>query len=535
MSRRVIITLWVIAAVVSAVLYAANLWFGELNQDEGWYLYAARMVTHGKLPYIDFASTQGPVMPFVYVLAQPLVGMLGVAGGRLFTAILGLACAVLAALLAARLVPPEKKQVAAFLAFTLVGVNVYQSYFTTIVKTYSLCGLFLTAGFLVLSHADGKYGWIKAYTAGIVLCLAAGTRISSAFVLPVVVVVLFMAVVQVRKWQAVVDSSGAGAIVGDAAAAKMDPFIWLWFALGALAAAVLIFLPFAIKAPAGTWFALVEYHAGRQPGSFAALLAYKAGFLSRFVQAYFVPIALLVAACVFALVSGRVKVSVRAWLTVVGETPLSRAVVIALWLSVAAVTAVHLCAPFPYEDYQVMVFPLFAVALSVMLAGIQGGGPVPAGSAGSPRAGLFMPVMVLLVSVACAFSSPVNQGWFIGQRKAIWWPLRKETPIQKLHRTAEIIRSITKPGDLLLTQDLYLAVECGLNVPYGMELGPFCYFPDWSRDKALVCNVLNRDLMVRTLLLSDAPVAAFSGYGLTIRAGGPVAGGLPAICPVARG
>ena len=58
--------LWVLAAGAFVVLGAAAVWMGGINQDEGWYLYAANLVAEGKVPYRDFAYTQGPVMPFVY-------------------------------------------------------------------------------------------------------------------------------------------------------------------------------------------------------------------------------------------------------------------------------------------------------------------------------------------------------------------------------------------------------------------------------------------------------------------------------------
>ena len=48
------------------VLGAAAVWMGGLNQDEGWYLYAANLVAEGKVPYRDFFYTQGPLLPFVY-------------------------------------------------------------------------------------------------------------------------------------------------------------------------------------------------------------------------------------------------------------------------------------------------------------------------------------------------------------------------------------------------------------------------------------------------------------------------------------
>ncbi|NLB56843.1 MAG: hypothetical protein GX811_13975, partial [Lentisphaerae bacterium] len=61
---------WLIAVILTVVLLALNIYLGDLNQDEGWYLYAADKVVAGEMPYKDFAYTQGPVMPYVYALAQ---------------------------------------------------------------------------------------------------------------------------------------------------------------------------------------------------------------------------------------------------------------------------------------------------------------------------------------------------------------------------------------------------------------------------------------------------------------------------------
>src|SRR5882757_1777342 len=63
-----------ILAVAAVVLVAAlGLLFvvrGELNADEGWYLYASRLVYRGQLPYRDFSFTQMPLLPYVYGLVQ---------------------------------------------------------------------------------------------------------------------------------------------------------------------------------------------------------------------------------------------------------------------------------------------------------------------------------------------------------------------------------------------------------------------------------------------------------------------------------
>ena len=63
------------AAAMAFCMSIVAIWFGGLNQDEGWYLYAAQMVQSGKLPYRDFFYTQGPAMPFVYSFLAPVWGM----------------------------------------------------------------------------------------------------------------------------------------------------------------------------------------------------------------------------------------------------------------------------------------------------------------------------------------------------------------------------------------------------------------------------------------------------------------------------
>ena len=40
---------WSLAVFAFVVLGAAAVWLGGLNQDEGWYLYAANMVAEGKM------------------------------------------------------------------------------------------------------------------------------------------------------------------------------------------------------------------------------------------------------------------------------------------------------------------------------------------------------------------------------------------------------------------------------------------------------------------------------------------------------
>jgi len=88
--------------------------------------------------------------------------------------------------------------------------------------------------------------------------------------------------------------------------------------------------------------------------------------------------------------------------------------------------------------------------------------------------------------------------------------------LQTLRETAAWVREHSQPEDLLLTQDTYLAVEARRPVPAGLELGPFSYCPGFSTSQAERLHLLNRELLEALLADAPAPLAAFSGYGLSI-------------------
>ena len=97
-----------LAFSAALVLSAFAVWFGSLNQDEGWYLYAARMVSEGYMPYRDFFYTQGPLMPIVYSLFGWVWNSWGLLGARIMTAAVGLISIFFSVALARRLVPDSK-------------------------------------------------------------------------------------------------------------------------------------------------------------------------------------------------------------------------------------------------------------------------------------------------------------------------------------------------------------------------------------------------------------------------------------------
>ena len=480
MKQRTPVLIALLALAAWLVLSLANLLLGELNQDEGWYLYAARLVSGGELPFRDFAFTQGPMLPLVYALAQPVVDAWGVGGGRALTALLGLAAALAAAAFAARIAPPGRKEAAALLAFILIAVNVYHSYFTTVVKTYSLCALLLTKGLLVVAMARERRSTALFAWAGLVLAAAAATRITTGLALATVGLCLLCN----RKAN------------GDRA--------WIAFGLGGATGLALFLGLFYALAPESFRFFLLDYHAYREAGGLFSTLAFKIGLVSRVTQAYLAAIALGVG-----LVLLRVAGLAR------GEGPRDCFVVTA-WLTLAGIALVQAAAPFPYDDYQVPLFPLFAALLAAAVFRLP--------ALAAPRVAGAALWLALLICGAAALSSPVNQSWMIVGRDRIWWRMREQPALLQLRDAARLVREKSGDARELLTQDTYLAVEAGLRVPRGWEMGVFSYYPDWPRDRAEALRVVNAEMLREQLASSDARVAALSDYAFSIAA--------PAVAPL---
>jgi len=458
-------------AAITGLAYM-NLWHGNLNQDEGWYLNAAREVAAGERPYRDFAYTQAPVLPFVYAPITPLVEQHGLLAGRIFTQILGLGSILFAALLAARLAPGRRRSAFVF-CLVLAGVCIFQSYYTTVVKTYALTAFFLTGGCLLAACASRKLWWL-AVPAGFLLALAAGTRISAGLALPIIGLTMLAQ----RKR------------VGDAA--------WFSFGIGGILGLALAFLPAYLAAPEGFRFGILDYHAGRTAPD---PLLLKAGFLSRLAQDYLVAFVCLAAILLGWLWPSEGKTG-KAGKGAEGQ-PSGRAWLWGFGLLVLAVTGLHLSAAFPYDDYQVILYPLFCALLAPALARV--------------RVGWLLP-LVFLASVAASGSSPIVQEWFIEGRDRVWWKSKEKPDIVKLQEAAAEIRALAGSGEgvQLLTQDAYLAVESGLELPPGLEMGPFSYYPEMETERASALHLHNRESFANLLATSKAPVAAISGYSLSI-------------------
>lgn len=432
---------WFLAVFSCLVLTVAAVWMGGLNQDEGWYLYAAQLVSEGKALYRDFFYTQAPVMPIVYSAFVSVWQSFGLLGARLLTVSIGLLGLFFSVALVRRLVPAEHREKASLIVFLLLGSNLYHLYFLAIPKTYALASLFLAMGFYLLSLALAGRSWLAA-SAGLSLAFAAGTRISLGAVL---------------------------AVVGFALLFSFRRYRWtfLWFGLGGVFGLVIVYGAFLLDPTARTGLLAAQaYHTAR--GGFD--LVFTVGSLSRLVR-WYLPVWVVLGLGIGARVGTREAQG--AWL---------------LFWSFAAVFGVQMLAPFPYEDYQVPVMGLLTVFATVLFV-----------SGYENKCAL---LLVLGLCFANSFGSPLLEKWTTNGQDRFWTLKKEQCELAQLRDVARQIEEEDPNGEMLLTQDLYLAIETGRHVPAGLEMGPFSILSDEEWET----------------LLSSAPceMAALSGYSFAI-------------------
>ena len=448
---------WALALFAFAVLGAAPVWLGGLNQDEGWYLFAANLVAEGKMLYRDFFFTQGPEMPRYYRTFTWVWGNWGLLGARIFTLTLGVAGIGFATGLARHLAPESRKSEATLITFMLLGCNLYHLYYVAIPKTYALASMFVMMGFFLL--AVGKKP-IFPLVAGLALAYAAGTRISLGAILCMVGLWLLLS----KQWKSL-----------------------LWFCIGGFGGLALVYGPYLCDAGARAGLiAAQQYHAAR--GGFD--LVWAVGSVSRLVRWYLPVFIVLGLGWAGAIKSkSRVEVEQRSADSAVRLWASTSAIL--LW-SFLAVFVVQMMAPFPYEDYQVPIMGLLAVYAAVSFT-----------SSLVPHPSSLL--LVLGLCFANSFGSPLLEKWMTnGQDR--FWSLKKEScEMAQLRDVARRIEAQDPGGKTLLTQDLYLAIETNRRVPKGLEMGPFAMLTDEEWKKLLTETAP-----------AECKIAALSGYAFAI-------------------
>ena len=446
---------WALAMFAFAVLGAAAVWLGGLNQDEGWYLYAANLVHDGERVYRDFFFTQGPFMPKAYSYVTWIWEKWGLLGARIFTLLLGAYGICIAAMIARKLAPEDRRNEAALIVTLLLGCNLYHLYYLAIPKTYALASVLVMTGLGIFELERGNKKANVEFMAGLFLAFAAGVRISLGVLLPVVGLALL-----IRRGR------------------------WIRFGIGGIFG-LLAMYGFVLRDPAAMkgFIAAQQYHAAR--GGFD--LVWAVGSVSRLVRWYLPVFIVFGLGVAHALKARAVRTENR-------TIEQSSNPAFLLW-GFLAVFVVQMLAPFPYEDYQVPIMGLLAAYAAVKLVST---------AADSSRL-LTMLILTLGLSFANSFGSPLLEKWMTnGQDR--FWSLKKEScEMAQLRDVAKRIEAQDPGGKTLLSQDLYLAIETGRTVPKGLEMGPFAMLTDEEWKKLLTETAP-----------AECKIAALSGYAFAI-------------------
>lgn len=419
---------WLVVGLLVAQL-AYWIVFRLVNLDEGWYLWAGKEVYQGCLLYRDFAYTQTPLLPYVYGPVQLLFGN-GLYVGRIVTALFGLAAALLSVATARRLAGPWAGLFTLLiLATTLLAVTAFS--FTA---TYGLAAALLAAAFyLALRLAPGTQ---RIVLVAVVLALAVAVRLATVVVfLPLG---LYVILTSPRRGRAALEFAGAAAL-----------------------ALALLLGPFLLASGDVMLYDILGFHTDRTTPQWQQVaVLQKLGETLRDLPVLVVSYLASVVALAGALVRGG-----RAAWRIYGFEVAAAAAILLLFLA-------HFIPRTTMSYYNTLQAPLVAVLAGAWLARLL------------RRSRWAALVLLALLLAAQALTQPGA----VRSYGLNTWP---QSQVETVRQAAQTLRNFVPPGGEVLTFDLHLALEAGLDVPDGFEMSIFSYRPTWSDEQAQRYRVIN--------------------------------------------
>lgn len=168
---KVIVTFGTMLFVLNSIIF---IFLGQANADEGWYLYASKLVYAGQYPYRDFAFTQTPLLPYIYGIAQNLFFQ-SIYLGRITSVIFSTIAFILSLMIARN----NGGKMASGITSLLGATFTYGIYFQSITKTYALTTFFFILALFFLS-SNFKQS-LRLILSTIFVLLATLTRLSAVF------------------------------------------------------------------------------------------------------------------------------------------------------------------------------------------------------------------------------------------------------------------------------------------------------------------------------------------------------------------
>ncbi len=213
-------------SVALAAVYVPMALFRLVDADEGIYLFNARSVLNGDLPYHDFFYPQMPLLPYVYGLWMKLFGVSWYSG-RLLSALLAVALGLIVYAHAARLTGSRPFGI---LAVSLFASSTLCLAWLSTAKTFSLATLLLFASYAVVFSRLHRW---RYFFSGLLLGLAIDTRLYLVVVIPLLLVHLVRSETENRRLQIARFTVGLViAILPNELFLLMDPNVYLFNVLG---------------------------------------------------------------------------------------------------------------------------------------------------------------------------------------------------------------------------------------------------------------------------------------------------------------
>jgi hypothetical protein len=425
--------------------------YRQVNLDEGWYLWASKLVYEGKVLYRDFAYTQTPVLPYVYGLLQSLLGD-GLYQGRSVTLLLSLAVFAVSAATARKIGGP----LAGRLCLALLVASVFALAQYSYTATYALAALLLAVA-LHLTVGDLPETR-RNLLATLCITTAVGVRLSVIAALPpFLLYLIFTSRRPIRSGLLVIFLAT----------------LWLGAILGL----------FWLLAGEKMSYDILGFHTDRLLRTdWQQLRIRNMAFRTRD------DFGVLMGLCIAAMFAGAahwwrmqrssqrdVAISdIRVWVLLMTICSMA----LALFL-------VHLLPRTTDSYYNALQAPMMTVAGGVILARWF--------ALEQPARRRYLWGLVAIIVATHA----ARQGLGFLRDRYVTYPFRDQIAITR--SAAELLRSYTQPGDSLLSFSPHLALEAGLRVPSGYEMAIFAYRPTWSDAETQRYNVVNNTRLLHDL------------------------------------
>jgi len=412
---------WLLALVVALYLFhgATYVLAERPNQDEGWYLYAAKLVRQGQRPYLDFAYVQPPLMPYVYGL---LGGWQSLQAGRTISLLCGALAVLLVGLGARRAGPLGMLVGAALLAFCPFVLS-QQS----IVKAYALANVGLAGGLALAVWAKGRRGYLAA--AGACFALAALTRNSAA-----------PAVAGYLLWLALTAAGRTALLPAGAATAGV-------LALG--------YAPFVLVNPGEVKYHLLEHHAANLP-AFDPLVS---------VLTATVVLQLMIRACeplTVALLGGLGGLALQP----AAEAGSLKAELGLGGLLTLLLFAGHFVSGHPYQEYQVLALPTACLTAGLVWGELE---------RLVVDRNLLRSLALALAALAPLLALGPSKADLMGNQPGPDGRRAAAGVHAPLRQVAQLVEQHSQPDDELFTFQTDLAIESGRRLCDGLTLASFSF------------------------------------------------------------